>query len=124
AVFVANVNWTLEIQDVNTNTVRTATGSGGSMLFAWDGAGQGGTNLPVGTYTYLITVQTNGQELSSPSGAESASSASSASTSGDSEGTQLWVQQADGSIVPLAIYPPGIDTSDFNIFEAPLSWNP
>ncbi|HEX3719418.1 MAG TPA: FlgD immunoglobulin-like domain containing protein [Verrucomicrobiae bacterium] len=60
AVFAANVNWTLQIQDVNTNTVRTVTGSGGTMLFDWDGTGDGGTNLPVGTYTYLISAMTNG----------------------------------------------------------------
>ncbi|HEY5912775.1 MAG TPA: DUF6345 domain-containing protein [Verrucomicrobiae bacterium] len=57
------MNWTLQIQDASTNTVRTATGSGGSMVFNWDGTGNGGTNLPVGNYTYLIAVQTNGLPL-------------------------------------------------------------
>lgn len=65
AVFAANVNWTLQIQDASSNTVRTATGSGGSMAFNWDGTANGGTNLPVGNYTYLITAQTNGQSLMS-----------------------------------------------------------
>jgi hypothetical protein len=63
AVFAANVNWTLQIQDASTNTVRTATGSGGSMVFTWDGTGAGGTNLPVGNYTYLVSAETNGLPL-------------------------------------------------------------
>src|ERR1700722_3270896 len=63
SVFAANVNWTLQIQDANTNTVRTVTGSGGSMSFGWDGTGDGGTNLPAGNYTYLLSAATNGQAL-------------------------------------------------------------
>ena len=63
AVFAANVDWTLQIQDASTNTVRTVTGSSGSMAFDWDGTGDGGVSLPVGNYTYLITAQTNGQPL-------------------------------------------------------------
>lgn len=64
AVFAANVDWTLQIQDVASNTVRTVTGSGGSMLFNWDGTGDGGVAIPDGLYTYFITAQTNDQPLS------------------------------------------------------------
>jgi hypothetical protein len=60
AVFAANVNWTLDIQDVNSNTVRSTNGSGISMQFNWDGNGTGETNLPAGVYTYLLQAQTNG----------------------------------------------------------------
>jgi len=63
ATFAANVNWTLEIQDVNTNTVRYATGSGGSMRFDWDGTGTNGAVLPDGLYSYLLNAQTNGLPL-------------------------------------------------------------
>lgn len=63
AVFTANVNWTLQIQDVNTNTVRTITGSGGSMFFNWDGTGDGGASLPAGIYTYLVSAMANGEPL-------------------------------------------------------------
>lgn len=63
AVFAANVNWTLRVQNATTNTIRTATGSGGTMTFNWDGKGDGGDSLPVGNYAYLITAQTNGQLL-------------------------------------------------------------
>ncbi len=132
AVFAANVNWTLQIQDVNTNTVRTVSGSGGSMSFGWDGTGDGGASLPVGIYTYLINAQTNGEPLpnyvgggSGGSGPPSPDLASSSSLS-TSENTEWWAQPSDGSgiAVPLIIYPPGFDTNELTIFEAPASWTP
>ena len=133
AVFAANVDWTLQIQDVDTNTVRTVTGSGGTMLFDWDGTGDAGTNLPVGTYTYLISAMTNGLAL--PVGGGSGGSGGSGVPLPDfagsrliapSDSTELWAQPADGTglAVPLVIYPPGFDTSGFDIFEAPTDWNP
>ena len=64
AVFAANVGWTLVIRDANSNAVRNATGSGASLLFPWDGKGDGGTNLDPGVYHYYISAQTNGQPLS------------------------------------------------------------
>lgn len=64
AAFAANCNWTLQIQDTDSsNIVRTATGSGGSLVFNWDGTGNGGTNIADGNYSYLISVQTNGLPL-------------------------------------------------------------
>ena len=94
AVFTANVDWTLEIQNDETNTVRTVTGSGGAMLYNWDGTGNGGTNLAPGLYTYLLTVSTNGQALSSSSGGgggavEGPPSTSSASSSGGMQSIEL-----------------------------------
>ncbi len=115
AVFAANSDWTLNIVDVYSNVVRTASGSGSSMLFNWDGNGNSGTSLPAGIYYYYISAQTNG----APSGAfvsdEMLSSSSPASSS-----TELWAVPSDnsGGPVPLAIYPPGFDTSGFTIFEA------
>jgi hypothetical protein len=67
AVFAAGVNWTLQIQNDSTNTVRFASGSGASMAFDWDGTGTNGVSLPNGVYTYLLTVQTNGQSYSQSS---------------------------------------------------------
>jgi len=124
AVFAANVDWTLQIQDASSNTVRTATGGGGSMHFDWDGTGEGGTNLPIGTYTYLITAQTNGQSLAESDGGESSSAMYGSSTTEESGETRLWVERPSGVTVPLALYPPGIDTNGWDIFEAPASWNP
>jgi len=130
AVFAANANWTLQIQDVNSNIVRTASGSGTSMLFNWDGNGNGGTNLPTGIYYYYISAQTNGQAFqSSDSGGGSAGGEPpmpmfASAASGESiESPELWAMPADGSsaAVPLALYPPGFDTNDFLIFEA--SWS-
>ncbi|MBI3849189.1 MAG: hypothetical protein HY298_02700 [Verrucomicrobia bacterium] len=121
AVFTANVDWTLEIQNDSTNSVRTVTGSGTSMQFDWDGKGDGGTNLPAGVYTYLLSAETNGQSFSSYSGQGSGDSLSGASADlGDS--TELLAMPADGSgsAVPLIIYPPGIDTNNLIIFEGSM----
>ena len=75
AVFAANVNWTLRMLNASSNVVRTVTGSGNSMQFAWDGSGDGGTSLTAGVYHYLLSAQTNGQPsaLSSASGSSGAS---------------------------------------------------
>jgi hypothetical protein len=45
AVFANNSDWTLNIEDVYSNVVQTASGSGTSMLYNWDGTSNG-TNLP------------------------------------------------------------------------------
>lgn len=117
AVFTANVDWTIEVQDSFTNTVRSASGSGTSMTWDFDGKGYGGTNLPAGLYSYLLTAQTNGQAFSSMSSGGDSFSISSASLS-ETEPTTLWVLQSSGFSVPLNIYPPGMDTNGFTIFEA------
>ncbi len=131
AIFTANVNWTLQIQDDTGTTVRTATGSGGSMVFDWDGTGTGGTNLPVGTYTYLITAETNGLALPAGTGGDGSGDGRPPSPSfafsafgGDSGATQFWVESPSGGIVPLFLYPPGFDTNTLTIFEEPVSWSP
>ena len=122
AVFTANVNWTLEIQDVNSNDVLTATSSGGTLSYAWDGTGTGGTNLPVGTYTYLITAVTNGLALPAvvEGGGDGGGAGSPPSPDFSlSDSSELWAMSADDSdAVPLAIYPPGFDTNSLTIFSA------
>jgi hypothetical protein len=124
AVFAANSDWTLQIKDVYTNTVRTATGSGTSMLFSWDGTGDGGTNIPDGVYYYYISAQTNGQAFQALSGSGSISSSVFASSPESSDSTELWAVPADGSgaAVPFAMYPLGIDTNHLTFFEAPSGW--
>jgi hypothetical protein len=132
AIFAANVVWTLNIEDVFSNVVFTTTGSGTSMQFNWDGNGTGETNLPTGIYYNYITAETNGDsdsivsdgsDDSGGSGVPSPAFASSVSQS-ESAPMQLWAQPSDGSgsAVPLIIYPPGFDTNDLTIFEAPLTW--
>ncbi|HET7624562.1 MAG TPA: FlgD immunoglobulin-like domain containing protein [Verrucomicrobiae bacterium] len=64
AYFAVNVDWTLEIVNDESNVVRTVTGSGASLKFAWDGTGDGGTNIPDGVYYFHIAARTNG--MSSP----------------------------------------------------------
>ncbi len=110
ALFAVNCNWTLQIQDAGSNTVRNASGSGTSLSFNWDGTGDGGTNIPDGIYHYLITATTNGMSpMSMP-----------ASPSPASTKKQLWVLEPDG-FVPLAIFPKGVDTNGFTIVKATAS---
>lgn len=119
ANFGANSDWTLQIEDVNSNVVRTVTGSGTSLTFNWDGTGDGGTSIPDGVYYYLISAQTNGfapQSLVEESGPVSLSSTS---LSGP-QPTELFAVPTDGSgdPVPLAMYPQGFDTNGLTIFSA------
>jgi hypothetical protein len=117
ASFAANCDWTLQIQDVNSNTVCNASGSGTSMTFDWDGTGDGETNIPDGTYTYFISAQTNGmapQSLISGSSSLSRSPALSGS-----QAKELYAVAAGSEdVVPFAIYPKGFDTNGLTIFAA------
>ena len=118
AVFTANCNWTLEVQDESTNTVRSQTGSGSSMLFNWDGKGTNGISLPAGIYTYLLSVQTNGQQMMMV-GANSGASLPSASEI--QETSQLWFLQEQSYPVPLQLLPSDFDTNGLTIFAATQS---
>ncbi len=107
------MDWTLYIQDVNSNTVLSASGSGTSMQFNWDGNGFGETNLPAGVYTYLLSAQTNGEAESIVSGG-SGGSGGGGPPSPDFSSTFLGTVVAtapDGSQVveiPLPPSPPGM----------------
>lgn len=126
AFFPLNSDWTLNIVDINSNIVQTATGSGNSMLYNWDGTANG-TNLPNGIYYYYITAATNGlaNEVvtggggggGGGGGVPSPSFARSSSITSDV--LQMWAVPADSeSVLPLAIFPPGFDTNGFTIFAA------
>jgi hypothetical protein len=71
ASFAANVNWTLQILDESTNSVRAVSGSGISLAFDWDGTGDGGASIPDGLYNYFISAQTNGQSFAGDTGSGS-----------------------------------------------------
>ena len=124
-VFAANCDWTLNICDVYSNVVQTASGSGTSMLYNWDGTSNG-TNLPNGLYYYYINAATNGGAYTMESGGSSGSGGGSppspdmaSSSSSGSDSPELWVMSADGNgAVPFAIYPPGFDTNGLTIFSA------
>jgi hypothetical protein len=118
ASFGAPAGWTLQIVDESSNAVRTVTGSGTSLVFDWDGTGDGGTNIPDGVYHYQISAETNGNEFSMAlSGGSSLEP--SLGTVGDPE--TVWTLQGNGDAVPLAIYPFGIDTNGMTLFEATRS---
>jgi hypothetical protein len=125
ASFAVNVNWTLQMIDEDSNIVRTVTGSGPALSYNWDGTGDGGTNLSPGIYYYLITALTNGQPFqmqggASGSGGGSPPSPASASLAGFEGATEPFVLLPGGGAVPLMLYPPGIDTNGFVIFESTM----
>jgi hypothetical protein len=118
AAFAAGVNWTLQIQNAISNTVRTVTGSGSSMVFNWDGTGDGGASIADGVYTYLFTAQTNGLVYTTQSDGGDTNGPAPFSFMASSQLTTQYVLHSDGSMVPLSIYPPGCDTSRLTIIEA------
>jgi hypothetical protein len=112
AVFAANVDWTLEIQDATETSVRTTNGSGGSLSFDWDGTDDSGVDLPVGNYTYLITAETNGLALLSIVADEETNDASAFPA-------MMWALAPDGQEpIPFELYPVGFDTNSLELFEA------
>jgi hypothetical protein len=126
AVFAANCDWTLNIVDVYSNVVQTASGSGTSLSYNWDGTADG-ASLPNGLYYYYITAHTNGQPNEDIAGGGSDGSGGSPPLP-DFElmnAPESWVMTANGDdAVPLALYPPGSDTNDLSIFSAtPLQIN-
>jgi hypothetical protein len=128
AIFTANVDWTLQIEDVSNNPVRTVTGSGGSLLFNWDGTDDSSNDVPVGNYTYLITAETNGLALPVGGGSSGTNGGSPPFPSmmlAGSDATQLWALSPNSlNPFPFAIYPPGMDTNGFAFFEEPIDWSP
>ena len=118
ANFAANCDWTLQIQDVNGNTVRNASGNGTSMSFNWDGTGDGETNIPDGVYHYVISAETNGATGGAMM-SMSSSGLSSLAPAAIDESSELWVISADGNdATPLKIYPVDFDTNGMTIISA------
>jgi hypothetical protein len=121
AVFAANSDWTLNITDINSNTVQTASGSGTSMTYNWDGTGTGETNLPAGIYFYYISAETNGESDDVEVGGGGGGSPPSPDFS-MFDSSELWAVAPDSSdAVLFALYPPGFDTNGFTIFSASRS---
>ena len=75
AVFAANANWSLQVQDESSNVVRSVTGSGTSMSWDFNGNDSNGTQLPPALYWYVLTAQTNGLAslISDPPGGDTGS---------------------------------------------------
>jgi hypothetical protein len=121
AVFAANCDWTLNICDIYSNVVQTASGSGISMLYNWDGTSNG-VSIPNGIYYYYINAETNGESDEVVTGGGSGGSGGGSPPSPDfafSDSSELWAMSADGDdAVPLALYPPGFDTNSLTILSA------
>lgn len=110
--------WTLEIVDEFNTTVRNASGSGTTMLFDWDGKDDNGFDTADGTYDFILSA-----DACSPLMGESESSASKSASLSEPP-SPIWLAMpanGSGSVVPLAIYPPGLDTSHLTIFEGVLA---
>ena len=60
AVFPTNTNWILTILDASSNAVRTVTGTGTNMNFAWDGTGNSNAVLSAGLYDFAISATATG----------------------------------------------------------------
>jgi hypothetical protein len=119
AEFIAYSDWTLEIVDESDTTVRTASGSGNSMEFDWDGTDDNGFPTADGTYDFILTAN-----QSSPMQNQSMTSRNETTLDPASGNSTEWLATpADGSggVMPLALYPPGIDTNGLVIFEGSLA---
>jgi hypothetical protein len=118
AQFISYSSWTLQIVDEFDTTVRNASGTGSSMAFDWDGNDDSGFPTANGTYDFILTAN----QTTAPQGLSALSSASAAYADPESS-TELLAMPADGSgsPVPLALYPPGIDTNGLTIFEGSLA---
>ena len=57
AVFNAYSAWTLEIVNDEDTTVRTATGTGYSLDYDWNGTGDSEASIPNGVYYYIISAE-------------------------------------------------------------------
>lgn len=57
ASFEKNSSWTLEIRDETDTLVRSATGTGNAMSFAWDGNGEAAAILPQGSYSFQVLAE-------------------------------------------------------------------
>lgn len=116
AEFISYCDWTLEIVDQFSTTVKNASGSGTSMAFDWDGTDNLGSPTADGTFDFILTAT----RTSAPIQLQSASLATGERTRLP---TEILVASANGlgAVVPLAIYPPGMDTNGLTIFEGSLS---
>jgi hypothetical protein len=115
ASLAANSDWSIEVIDTDSNVWRTVTGSGTSIGWDWNGLGENNATIPDGVYYYRITAQTNGQSFA----AMRFDNPTMAMESVSEPMEPLVV--SDYAIVPLALYPPGMDTNGLMIVDASLS---
>jgi len=117
AEFISYSTWTLQIVDESQTTVRNASGSGYTMAFDWDGNDDNGSPTADGTYDFVLTASQATPPQNFSANMATAASANIASP------TQWLAASSDGnSIVPLALYPPGMaEALGLTVFEGSLS---
>ncbi len=121
AAFAANVDWTLQMFDASSNTVRTVSGNGTTLHFDWDGTDDASASIPDGVYHYLISAQVGGQSSSLSLGGVSSLEASSPMEALSLNKTPItWAipSKGSGDPVPLHLFPPGMPTNHLIVFEA------
>jgi hypothetical protein len=117
AEFISYSTWTLQIVDESQTTVRNASGSGYTMAFDWEGNDDNGSPTADGTYDFVLTASQATPPQNFSANMATAASANIASP------TQWLAASSDGnSIVPLALYPPGMaEALGLTVFEGSLS---
>lgn len=117
AEFISYSSWTLQIVDESSTTVRNASGAGYSMEFDWDGNDDNGSPTADGIYDFILTATqaTPPQNLAASMTADVSATVASP--------VEWLAASSDGSsIVPLALYPPGMaEALGLTIFEGSLS---
>jgi hypothetical protein len=105
----------LQIVDESSTTVRNASGSGYTMEFDWDGNDDNGSPTADGTYDFILTAS----QATPPLNFSANMAAASANVASPTE----WLAaSSDGSVVPLALYPPGMaEALGLTVFEGSLS---
>jgi hypothetical protein len=123
AYIVNNSDWTLNIEDENSNVVQSVSGVGNYVDYLWDGTSNG-TNVTPGVYYYYINAETNGEanEVLTNGGGSgeivSPPSPDLMSRTGGLDTGMLWVVNTNNStVVPLQIYPPTFDTNGLTLIE-------
>lgn len=117
AEFISYSTWTLQIVDESLTTVRNASGSGYTMEFDWDGNDDNGSPTADGTYDFVLTASqaTPPQNMAATMSMEVLANVASP--------VEWLAASSDGSsVVPLALYPPGMaEALGLTIFEGSLS---
>ena len=116
AEFIHYSTWALQIVNESSTTVRNASGTGGVMEFDWDGNDDYGNPTADGTYNFILTAA----QTAEPQNYSAMAPTKPANVSSPIE----WLAaSADGSsIVPLALYPPGVaEALGLTVFEGSLS---
>ena len=115
AVFSQNSTWTLTITDSVGATVRTATGTGATMVFNWNGTNNVGGSPPIDSYEFALNALAVG--AAAPAGGAAGSPRRAARKIKGSPGTVGIAYQGNHPDLPIASF-----TRPTSGFPAPLQF--